>query len=220
MGGPSPFLNFFTDMNAYTEWAEFALKPGASEASLLAASSEMQRQFLDQQAGFMARDTVRLAPGRYLDWVVWQSAQAARDAMRLASSSPACKAYFALMTVDNPPRLAERLSHHERPRWGGMEFSSFRLRSGTATSTLLAAAHDMVEGLYQGAPGFVEHAILRNEQGDHADVVLADDAASAAALCARWGQGPDITDFAPPCRSYLSLIEPGSTHLAFWQRLK
>lgn len=64
-----------------TEWAEFALKPHASEAALLEASAAMQCEFLDQQPGFIARQTLKLADRHYADLVTWRSLQGAHEAM-------------------------------------------------------------------------------------------------------------------------------------------
>lgn len=99
-------------MPSTTEWAEFALQPHATEHTLLEASAAMQREFLDHQPGFIARQTLKLHGGRYADLVTWHSAEAAHAAMEKAMSAPACGAYFALMQVDAAPRLGQPLASH------------------------------------------------------------------------------------------------------------
>lgn len=101
------------------EWAECSLQPHVTESALVAASAAMQREYLDHQAGFIARQTLKLNDGRYADLVTWRGQAAARAAMRNAPKSSACMAYFALMRVDAAPRTGEPMaSHGARSRWG------------------------------------------------------------------------------------------------------
>lgn len=96
-------------MTSTIEWAEFALKPGVSEQQMRQASAEVQTAFLDQQPGFVWRQTVRLSEGRYADVVMWQSHGAAKTAMSQAGASSACAAYFSLMEVDAAPLVGTTL---------------------------------------------------------------------------------------------------------------
>jgi hypothetical protein len=83
-------------------------------------------------------------------------------------------------------------------------------------SQLLAAAAKMSAKLYMGEPGYHAHFLVRNDSGEYADVVLADSAARARSLCARWGTGP----FHPACEDYLNLIDPQTIQIDFWERLR
>lgn len=204
-----------------SEWAEFNLKPHATEAALLEASAVMQREFLDQQPGFIARQTLKLADRHYADLVTRHSPKAAHDAMEKAMAAPACGAYFGLMQVDAAPRTGQPVAAYGAvPAWGGLEFSHFRLRAGATAAELQSAAREMSQGLYEGRPGFVEHAILHNGQGEYVDLVIADSAARAEALCQSWHSGNEPDGYARACQRYLSLIEPDSVQMGFWGRLQ
>ncbi len=82
------------------EWAPFTLRAGVSEESLLAASDEIQKQFLEKQAGFIQRHLVKKGPGSYIDLVEWRDQSALDEAMRQVNSSSSCMKYFALMQMN------------------------------------------------------------------------------------------------------------------------
>lgn len=118
--------------------------------------------------------------------------------------------------------------------FGGLEFSTFRLRHGVSEAELLAAAKRAREGLMARQPGFLGHAVLRQEQeveagsgsqgqghgyGESAgagplwvDLLWAETRQRAQEICALWVGHPD-------CADYLALIEPGSARLGFYTRL-
>ena len=102
------------------------------------------------------------------------------------------------------------------PVFGGLEFSTFKLRPGISEAELFAAVDEMVAGLYATEEGFLGHAVLKGQDGSYVDVVFSSSQSRAAELCAKWGSGP----FAPACLSYLEKIEEGSAKLAFFQRIK
>lgn len=207
-------------MTSTIEWAEFALKPGVDEQQMRQASANVQTAFLDRQPGFVWRKTVRLSKGRYADLVMWQNQEAAHAAMSKAPASPTCAAYFSLMDVGAAPLMGTTLDEYgANPTWTGLEFSRFRLRAEADPTHLAPAATEMVQGLYAGTPGFVQHAVLQNGQGDYVDLLLADSQARAESLCRRWGSGPDPEAYAPACRSYLSLIDPASVQMGFWEKV-
>jgi heme-degrading monooxygenase HmoA len=204
-----------------TEWAEFTLKPYATDAGLLEASAAMQRDFLDQQPGFISRQLLKLADRHYADLVTWRSQEAAHEAMGNAKHFAACGAYFGLMQVDAAPRTGQPVAAFGAAQaWGGLEFSHFRLRAGVTEAELQSAAREMAHGLYEGRSGFVEHAILQNGQGGYVDLVIADSAARAEALCQSWSSGHEPSGYAKACQRYLSLIEPDSVQMGFWDRVQ
>jgi hypothetical protein len=100
--------------------------------------------------------------------------------------------------------------------FGGMEFSTFKLKRDISEAELFTAVDKMIEGLYSTEEGFLGHAVLKGADGTYVDVVFATSQSRAAELCAKWGTGP----FAPACLPYLEKIEDGSANLAFFQRVK
>ncbi len=82
------------------EWAPFNLKEGVSEEILLAASAEIQKHFLEKQAGFIQRRLVKKGPGSYIDVLEWRDQSALDEAMRQVNSSNSCMKYFALMQMN------------------------------------------------------------------------------------------------------------------------
>lgn len=201
------------------EWAEFSLNPGVSEAELLTAAAMVQQQFLQGQDGYLSRQLLSLTAGRYVDMVVWKSREAADIAIAGMGGSQICRTYFSLMRVDSQPSFGTPLLKYGGgvDSVGGMEFSLFRLRPGVQEHRLTNAARLMAETLYHGEPGFHTHMLMRRDENSDlfADVVLADSAEQARALCGKWGQGP----FHPACMDYLDLIEPESVKLEFWNRV-
>lgn len=88
-------------MTAITvEMAKINLAVGKSEAELVAASEQFQREFLSRQPGFLRRELLRLDEGNYLDLIHWRSAADASAVMEYAMESPQCQAYFAVMAMD------------------------------------------------------------------------------------------------------------------------
>ena len=102
------------------------------------------------------------------------------------------------------------------PTFGGIEFSTFKLKHGVSETDLFAAADQMVDGLYAVEEDFLGHAVLKGADGQYVDVVFATTQLRAAELCAKWGAGP----FASACLPYLEKLEEGSTSLAFFERIK
>ena len=83
------------------EWAPFRLRAGVGEAALLEASERIQHDFLVRQPGFMHRELARGAGGLWADVVHWADGAAAEAATAAAATSPACRAYFELITGAN-----------------------------------------------------------------------------------------------------------------------
>lgn len=201
------------------EWAEFSLRPGVTPTELVAAAVAMQRQFLDNQRGYVSRQLLAIGPDRYADLVTWRTRDAADAAIARAAEYAACRNYFALLYVDKQPVHGIPLFAHGTAAAApsGMEFSLFRLRPGVDETGLAKAAREMAAELYAGEPGFETHLIMRSADDPHlfADVILAESAERARALCGKWGEGP----FHPACTEYLQLIEPESVRLQFWQQV-
>jgi heme-degrading monooxygenase HmoA len=205
--------------NEIIEWAEFKLNEGVTEPELLAASRDLQHQFLNQQKGYIRRDLVQLGNRQYADLVVWESKECADSAMAIAAQHHACQAYFAMIQVDTAPKMGKPIqtdSHHQATYGiGGMEFSLFRLRQGADEKTLLTAAENMAAGLYADESGFIGHFIVRGGDGMYADVILATSGQRANELCQKWGTDP-VSEY---CQPYQALIDPSSVQLKFWDRV-
>jgi hypothetical protein len=82
------------------EWAPFTLAEGVDEATLLAASDLLQRDFLSKQPGFLHRELLKGAANQWVDIIHWESRALVEQAMRNAQTSPVCHSYFALMAPD------------------------------------------------------------------------------------------------------------------------
>jgi len=93
------------------EMAKIKLLAGKSEAELVAASEQFQREFLNKQPGFLRRELLRLDEGNYLDLVHWRSAADANAVMEHIMTSPSCLAYFAVMDMD-PDKPDEGVTHY------------------------------------------------------------------------------------------------------------
>ena len=83
--------------NQVIEWAPFSVREGVAEATVIAASEKLQRDFLARQEGFLRRELVKGQDRAYVDLVWWSSMETAEAAMAKATESAACRDYFALM---------------------------------------------------------------------------------------------------------------------------
>jgi heme-degrading monooxygenase HmoA len=93
------------------ETARIRLRPGASEAELIAASDRFQKAFLDAQPGFVRRELLRLDDREFLDLVHWRDRAAADAVMERAMDSEHCRAYFALMEMGTA-EVGEGVRHY------------------------------------------------------------------------------------------------------------
>lgn len=92
------------------EVADIRLAAGRTEADLLNASDQFQREFLSAQPGFICRELVRKGDGAYADIVWWESMESAAAVMEKAAKSHACQGYFSVMEM-NPEDLTEGVAH-------------------------------------------------------------------------------------------------------------
>jgi hypothetical protein len=82
------------------EFAPFTLADGVAEATLLAASEQLENDFLSRADGYVARMLVRRDARSWSDIVFWQSSAHAAKAMAQASTSEVCSRYFKCMAVE------------------------------------------------------------------------------------------------------------------------
>jgi heme-degrading monooxygenase HmoA len=88
--------------NPTIEFASFTLAEGVDEAALIAAADDLQKEFLSRQKGFIKRDLVRVADGKWADVIYWESRESVEQAMQSAPENPAALRYFQLMaTAEN-----------------------------------------------------------------------------------------------------------------------
>jgi heme-degrading monooxygenase HmoA len=112
------------------EWAPFAVKPGVEDAELVAASEALQNGFLSHQRGFIRRELLKGQNGQWVDLAVWDSKDAADQAVRNAAENPACFQYFQLMVNADHDDPGAGVLHFERIR--GYERQGDREADGTA----------------------------------------------------------------------------------------
>jgi hypothetical protein len=98
------------------EWAPFRSTPSVSDEVILARSEALQRDFLEQQPGYVRRELLRSADGLWVDLVYWKDQASVDEAMRAAETSEACKAYFQLMVGANGANPGEGLLLMQRLR--------------------------------------------------------------------------------------------------------
>jgi hypothetical protein len=98
------------------EWAPFRLQPGVTDSQLLDASDALQRDFLELQDGFIARDLLRGPDGQWVDLVHWRDEASANAVMGKIAGSEACQAYFHLMQGADTSDPAAGVLHLQRVR--------------------------------------------------------------------------------------------------------
>ena len=84
-----------------TVLAPITLAEGRTEADLLAASEIFQKDFCNDQPGIIRRELVRKNDGQYFEIVQFRSAKDMEDVMEKEQESAACKAFFAVMKMED-----------------------------------------------------------------------------------------------------------------------
>jgi hypothetical protein len=106
--------------NVVVEWAPFTVKPGVDDAELVPASEGLQNGFLSQQGRFIRRKLRKGQDGQWVDLAVWESKDAAGQAVGNAAENPVCFQYFQLIAnadYDDPGTgvlYFERIAVYER----------------------------------------------------------------------------------------------------------
>lgn len=83
------------------EIGRFTLKPGMDEASLVAASRQMESRHLENMPGFIAHHLVRLEDGVYLDLVFAGDKEAAQAICASWIGQPDCEAFLAMIVPES-----------------------------------------------------------------------------------------------------------------------
>lgn len=102
--------------NVVVEWAPFAVKPDVNDVELIAASEALQNDFLSRQRGLIRRELLKGQNGQWVDLVVWESRDAADQAVKNAAESPVCFQYFQLMADADHDDAGVGVFHFERIR--------------------------------------------------------------------------------------------------------
>ncbi|PWL38548.1 hypothetical protein DKG77_09810 [Flagellimonas aquimarina] len=95
------------------EWAPFTIKKGITEDDLMKASEALQKDFLQNQKGFVKRDLLEKFDRNYIDLVYWETIEDAKNALENAEKNPACLAYFKLMEEVDQSQPEQGVSHFE-----------------------------------------------------------------------------------------------------------
>ena len=82
------------------ELADITLAAHSTEADLIAASEHFQQTFLSRQDGFVRRDLVRRAEGKFMDIIVWHGRSHAEAVFERAQNAESAVAYFSHMKFD------------------------------------------------------------------------------------------------------------------------
>jgi hypothetical protein len=82
-----------------TVFAPFKLAAGKTEADLIKASNEFQRDFVDAEPGIIRRELINKGNGEYLDIVQFRSREDALAVMEKEKVSPACHVFFSVMDM-------------------------------------------------------------------------------------------------------------------------
>ena len=77
--------------------APFKLKPGVTEAALLAASDEFEIEFVRKQEGIVRRVLVRDADGAYADIVFFESKEAMARVIEAEQDDEVCARFMSIM---------------------------------------------------------------------------------------------------------------------------
>lgn len=78
------------------EWAEFSLKPGASDADMLALAPAVTR-WLQAQPGFRARRLSKGPDGRWADCCFWDDMATAKAAADAIEAAPETRPFLDLL---------------------------------------------------------------------------------------------------------------------------
>lgn len=104
------------------ELAPFTLADGIPEETLLAASDQLETEFLAKTDGYLGRMLLKTDRRRWTDIVFWQSAAHAKQAMKQVASSEACARYFAYMVTENHHDLDHEVTLFQAVRRYGGRF--------------------------------------------------------------------------------------------------
>ncbi|NOH97553.1 hypothetical protein [Vibrio sp. 99-70-13A1] len=96
-------------MSAITIFAPITLAEGFTEADLLAASADFQKDFVANHPGILRRELVRKVDGTYLDIVKFRSREDMEDVIEKEQSCEAAAKFFSVMDLTdyNPEEAME-----------------------------------------------------------------------------------------------------------------
>ncbi|WP_420400063.1 hypothetical protein [Flagellimonas sp.] len=95
------------------EWAPFTIKEGITEQQLLEASKALQTDFLEKQNGFIRRELLVQSDRNFIDTILWESMDAAREVMVKVQESQAFSNYFSLMEEADTSQPEQGVLHYQ-----------------------------------------------------------------------------------------------------------
>ena len=96
--------------------------------------------------------------------------------------------------------------------FGGCEWGTFKNKAGVTDSELMLACEKMRSHFLNYQEGFIQHVLLKGEDGLWADHVFAKTQEDARRICDAFSQDAN-------CLDYLALIDTSTVHLSFWKRV-
>jgi heme-degrading monooxygenase HmoA len=102
-----------SSQNQIIEFAPFELKESIDAKALLTASETLQREFLENQRGFIKRELVKKSASEYVDIVYWDNKTDADNAVEHAMKSTVFYSYFQLMKETDHHNPGAGVSHFE-----------------------------------------------------------------------------------------------------------
>ena len=94
--------------------APFRLKPGVTEARMLAASNDFEARFVKAQQGIIRRILVKDAEAAgYADIVFFDDLDAIDRVLEAEQQSEVCASFFAIMDGDDQHRVYEVVKTYE-----------------------------------------------------------------------------------------------------------
>ena len=104
-------------MSEILEIVTFTMKPGVTDAQVLAAADALQRD-VEHLHGYVARRLLKTDDGTWVDMVRWTSVEAAHAAARLVEAAPSAQAFMEITDVEGIRMLHARPVREYAPAGG------------------------------------------------------------------------------------------------------
>lgn len=95
--------------------------------------------------------------------------------------------------------------------FGGCEWSAFKTKEGVTDRELILASEKMRSHFLNLQAGFIDHALLKGDDGFWVDQVFAKTKEDALQICNAFSENSY-------CLDYLALIDTNTVTMTFWQR--
>ena len=84
-----------------TVLAPIKLAKGKTEADLIAASDQFEKDFVSQYPAVLRREMICVGEGEYMDIVQFSSKEEAEEVIKAEMGSPLCAEFFSVMDMSN-----------------------------------------------------------------------------------------------------------------------